>query len=140
MLRQQILPSLLNLLASNRHHELPQRVYELGEVGRNSENKSRLSWACAEVGGVFSAAKGIASALLRDLGANLTELKWEGIKEEEGQWIKGGGARKIITKIEVGQMGEMNQQVSYEFGIKYPIQEGELDVDALDKTITDHEL
>jgi phenylalanyl-tRNA synthetase beta chain len=137
MLRQHILPSLLNLLAANRHHELPQRVYELGEVVRNSENKSRLSWACAEVGGGFSAAKGIASALLRDLGANLSELKWEGINEEEGPWIKGRGARIIINNIEVGQIGEIDPKVSYEFGLKVPIQAGEFDVDALGKTIPD---
>ena len=32
ILRQSITPSLLNLLAANRHHELPQRVYELSLI------------------------------------------------------------------------------------------------------------
>ena len=137
MLRQYILPSLLNLLAANRHHELPQRVHELGDVVRDSENKTRLSWACAEVGGGFSAAKGIASSLLRDLGANLSEVKWEGINQEEGPWIKGRGARVIIDGIEVGQIGEIDPKVSFEFGLKVPIQAGEFDVDALGRTIPD---
>jgi len=44
MMRQFILPSLLRLLSSNRHHELPQRVYELGEVVHNSQNRTRASW------------------------------------------------------------------------------------------------
>ena len=137
MLRQYILPSLLNLLAANRHHELPQRVHELGDVVRDSENKTRLSWACAEVGGGFSAAKGIASSLLRDLGANLSEVKWEGINQEEGPWIKGRGARVIIDGIEVGQIGEIDPKVSFEFGLKVPIQAGEFDVDALGRAIPD---
>ena len=137
MLRQYILPSLLNLLASNRHHELPQRVHELGDVVRDSENKTRLSWACAEVGGGFSAAKGIASSLLRDLGANLSEVKWQGINQEEGPWIKGRGAKVIIGGIEVGQIGEIDPKVSFEFGLKVPIQAGEFDVDALGRTIPD---
>ena len=137
MLRQYILPSLLNLLAANRHHELPQRVHELGDVVRDSENKTRLSWACAEVGGGFSAAKGIASSLLRDLGANLSEVKWQGINQEEGPWIKGRGARVIIGGIEVGQIGEIDPKVSFEFGLKVPIQAGEFDVDALGRTIPD---
>jgi len=137
MLRQYILPSLLNLLAANRHHELPQRVHELGEVVRDSENKTRLSWACAEVGGGFSAAKGIASSLLRDLGANLSEVKWQGINQEEGPWIKGRGARVIIGGIEVGQIGEIDPKVSFEFGLKVPIQAGEFDVEALGRTIPD---
>ena len=137
MLRQYILPSLLNLLAANRHHELPQRVHELGDVVRDSENKTRLSWACAEVGGGFSAAKGIASSLLRDLGANLTEVKWEAINQEEGPWIKGRGAKVIIGDIEVGQIGEIDPKVSFEFGLRVPIQAGEFDVDALGRTISD---
>ena len=137
MLRQYILPSLLNLLAANRHHELPQSVHELGDVVRDSENKTRLSWACAEVGGGFSAAKGIASSLLRDLGANLSEVKWQGINQQEGPWIKGRGARVIIGGIEVGQIGEIDPKVSFEFGLKVPIQAGEFDVDALGRTIPD---
>ena len=137
MLRQYILPSLLNLLAANRHHELPQRVHELGDVVRDSENKTRLSWACAEVGGGFSAAKGIASSLLRDLGANLSEVMWQGINQEEGPWIKGRGAKVIIGGIEVGQIGEIDPKVSFEFGLKVPIQAGEFDVDALGRTIPD---
>ncbi len=137
MLRQHILPSLLNLLAANRHHELPQRVHELGEVVRDSENKTRLSWACAEVGGGFSAAKGIASALLRDLGADLSEIKWEEINHGEGPWIKGRGAKVIINGNEVGQIGEIDPMVSFDFGLKVPIQAGEFDVDALGRTIPD---
>ena len=137
MLRQYILPSLLNLLAANRHHELPQRVHELGDVVRDSENKTRLSWACAEVGGGFSAAKGIASSLLRDLGADLSEVKWQGINQEEGPWIKGRGAKVIIGGIEVGEIGEIDPKVSFEFGLKVPIQAGEFDVDALGRTIPD---
>ena len=137
MLRQHILPSLLNLLAANRHHELPQRVHELGDVVRDSENKTRLSWACAEVGGGFSAAKGIASSLLRDLGADLAQVKWEEINHDEGPWIKGRGAKVIIDDIEVGQIGEIDPKVSFEFGLRVPIQAGEFDVDALGRTISD---
>ena len=49
MMRQRILPSLLQLLAANRHHELPQRVYEIGTVVLDSNNATRAAWACAEV-------------------------------------------------------------------------------------------
>ena len=137
MLRQYILPSLLNLLAANRHHELPQRVHELGVVVRNSENKTRLSWACAEVGGGFSAAKGIASALLRDLGTSLEEIQWVETEQDEGPWIKGRGAKIIIGGNEVGQIGEIDPKVSFQFGLKVPIQAGEFDVDALGRVIPD---
>jgi phenylalanyl-tRNA synthetase beta chain len=137
MLRQYILPSLLNLLSANRHHELPQKVHELGTVVRDSGNKNRVAWACAEVGGGFSAAKGIASALLRDLGADLEKIEWRPIKEKEGPWIKGRGAKIMIENLEVGQIGEVDPKVSFDFGLRVPIHAGEFDIDALGLLIPD---
>jgi len=137
MLRQYILPSLLNLLSANRHHELPQKVHELGTVVRDSRNASRVAWACAEVGGGFSAAKGIASSLLRDLGADLKKVKWISISEKEGPWIKGRGAKIMLNGLELGQIGEIDPNVSFQFGLRAPIQAGEFNVDALGKAIPD---
>lgn len=137
MLRQYILPSLLNLLSANRHHELPQKVHELGTVVRDSHNTNRVAWACAEVGGGFSAAKGIASALLRDLGADLTQLRWTPINEEEGPWIKGRSAKITLNDVELGQIGEIDPNVSFQFGLRVPIQAGEFDVHALGQVIPD---
>ena len=92
MMRQRILPSLLQLLAANRHHELPQRVYDLGTVVHDSHNGTRAAWACAEVAGGFSAAKGIAQAFLRDIGADLSEVEWKSPKPNAGPWPPGSGA------------------------------------------------
>ena len=39
---------LLRLLASNRHHDLPQSVYELGTVVRDHRNADRLAFLTAE--------------------------------------------------------------------------------------------
>ena len=137
ILRQYILPSLLNLLSANRHHELPQKVHELGTVVRDSKNKNRVAWACAEVGGGFSASKGIAMALLRDLGASLEQIKFEKVSEKEGPWIKGRGAKILIEGVEVGQIGEIDPNISFKFGLRVPIQAGEFNVDALGQLIAD---
>jgi len=135
MLRQYLLPSLLKLLAANRHHELPQKVYELGEVVSNSANSTRVAWACAEVGGGFTAAKGIAQALLRDLGADMDEVVFEATEEEQGPWIAGRGARVLISGEELGQFGEIDPVVGYEFGLKSPIHAGEFDIEASGRLI-----
>ena len=135
MLRQYLLPSLLKLLAANRHHELPQKVYELGEVVSDSANSTRVAWACAEVGGGFTAAKGIAQALLRDLGADMDEVVFEATEEKEGPWITGRGARVLISGEELGQFGEIDPAVGYEFGLKSPIHAGEFDIEASGRLI-----
>ena len=137
MMRQRILPSLLQLLAANRHHELPQRVYEIGTVVLDSHNGTRAAWACAEVGGGFSAAKGFAQAFLRDIGANLEDVVWEATTLEEGPWLSGRGAKILVSGEEVGQIGEIDPVVASEFGLRVPIQAGDIDIDTLGRLIPD---
>jgi len=137
LMRQFVLPSLLRLLSSNRHHELPQRVYELGEVVHNSKNGTRASWACAEVGSGFTAAKGISQALIRDLGCEFDNIEFAPLEEGEGPWIFGRGAKILIGGEEVGQFGEVDPHVSSEFGLRSPIQAGEFDVEKLAMLIPD---
>ena len=135
ILRQNILPSLLVLLSSNRHHELPQRVYELSDVVRDSANRPRVAWACAEIGGGFAAAKGVVQALLRDLGTGIEEVTLE--QTDGGPWIAGRGARVICDGVEIGSFGEVSPKVLSEFGLRTPINGGEFDVAALSRIAPD---
>ncbi|MEE3269763.1 MAG: phenylalanine--tRNA ligase subunit beta [Candidatus Thermoplasmatota archaeon] len=135
ILRQSILPSLLVLLSSNRHHELPQKVYELSDVVRESANRPRVAWACAEVGGGFAAAKGVAQALLRDLGVGFDEISLEEIVS--GPWIAGRGARIMFEGVEIGSFGEISPKVLHEFGLRSPVNAGEFDVEALNRLAPD---
>ena len=65
MMRHFLLPGLLRLLASNRHHDLPQSVYELGTVVRDHTNMDRLAFLTAERSGGFAAIRGRIQAFLR---------------------------------------------------------------------------
>ena len=137
ILRQYILPSLLRLLAANRHHELPQRVYELGEVVRDWENKIRGGWACAESGSGFTSAKGISLAMLRDMGADFSDVQFKPTASEEGPWITGRGSKILVKGVEVGEFGEVSPDVSGSFGLKSPIHAGEVDLAAIGEIIPD---
>ncbi len=137
ILRQRITPSLLQLLAANRHHELPQRVYELGTIVLNSHNHTNCAWACAEVDGGFATAKGFAQALLRDLGADLSDVEWLPTDSGVGPWITGRGAKVMVNEEEVGQIGEIDPAVSLEFGLKVPIHAGEFNLETLSRIIPD---
>jgi phenylalanyl-tRNA synthetase beta chain len=137
VLRQYILPSLLRLLAANRHHELPQRVYELGTVVRGSRNYIRGAWTCAEVGNGFTKSKGIVQALLIDLDASVTEIEYKPTEAGHGPWISGRGSQILFQNKKIGEFGEVAPEVSAEFGIKSPIQAGEIDLGAVFKLIPD---
>ena len=137
ILRQYILPSLLRLLSANRHYELPQRVYEIGEVVRNNLNQKRAAWACAEVGSGFTTAKGIAMALLRDLGTDLEKVSFVATDEGTGPWINGRGAIIKIKSEKIGEIGEIDPEVSESFGIKSPIHAGEFDLEIIGRIVND---
>ncbi len=139
IMRQYILPSLLRLLAANRHHELPQRVYELGTVVHDHHNNDVVAWGCAEVGTGFTGAKGIAQAILRDLGVEQEELEvtYKATKSSDGPWLEGRGADVLINGQRVGSFGEIDPAVADLFELRVPIQAGEFDVGALERLIPD---
>ena len=137
ILRQFILPSLLRLLAANRHHELPQRVYELGEVVRGSKNAIRGAWICAEVGSGFTSAKGIVQAFLRDMGINTNDVEFRPTPNNHGPWIRGRGGQIFFRENKMGEFGEIDPKISSIFGIKSPIQAGELDLEVVSDLLPD---
>jgi len=137
ILRQYILPSLLRLLSANRHHELPQRVYELGTVVRRFRNIQRGAWTCAEVGNGFTTSKGIAQAFLRDMGAEEKDVEFLSTAPGHGPWITGRGSLILVKGKEIGEFGEIAPEVSGNFGIISPIQAGEIDLEEVSNIIPD---
>ncbi len=139
IMRQYLLPSLLNLLAANRHHELPQRTYELGTVVRDHHNYERIAWACAEVGSGFTGAKSTVMILLRDLGcdAHSIEVEYSPTEDGDGPWLAGRGAVLTIGGVRVGEIGEVDPIVADLFELRVPIQAGELDLSAIVDLIPD---
>jgi len=137
ILRQYILPSLLQILSANRHQELPQRIYELGHIINESKNNYAFSWSCAEVGGGFTAAKGFAQSIIRDLGIKIDEVSFQAIEEENGPWLLGRGAKIVVQGIEIGQFGEIDPIVSEKYGLKTPIHAGEFSIEEISKVASD---
>ncbi len=135
LLRQYILPGLFRLLASNRHHELPQGVYELGTVVRDHKNCDRVGFLMAERGGGFAAVRGRIQAMMRDLGAS--EYKIEPLPKGEGPWLEGRSAKVIVGDVWVGCFGEIDPYVSNEFELKVPINGAEFDISLLNSALPD---
>ena len=135
MLRQHLLPGLLRLLAANRHHDLPQSVYELGTVVRNHTNCNRLAFLTAERSGGFAAVRGRIQAFCNDLG--VTNWYAEPLDAGDGPWLAGRGAKLIIENRWVGCFGELDPAVSSMYDLRVPLNGAEFDVDALLDVIID---
>ena len=139
LMRQSVMGSLLRLLAANRRHELPQRVYETGICVRNHNNCNRVAWLCAENTSSFSASRGMVQALLRDLGVDSSQLEveWKSVPEGTGPWLSGRSGSIVISGEEVGQMGEIDPNVAELFELKVPLHGAEFDCDVLQRLIPD---
>ena len=135
LLRQYLLPGLFRLMASNRHHDLPQAVYELGTVVRDHKNSDRFAFLVAEQGGGFAAIRGRIQALLRDIGAK--EYSIEALSGTMGPWLTGRCAKVVIDGVHVGCFGEMDPAVSAQYELRVPLNGAEFDIAALQSVLPD---
>ena len=133
ILRQNILPGLLRLLAANRHHDLPQGVYELGSVVIDHSNRDRFAFLVAENSGGFAALRGRIQALMRDLGC--TDWSLEPI--ENGPWLDGRAANIVVKDTVIGECGEIDPHVSEAFELNVPMSGAQFDVSALSSVLED---
>lgn len=135
MMRHFLLPGLLRLLASNRHHDLPQSVYELGTVVRDHKNMDRLAFLTAERVGGFASIRGRIQAFLRDIGAENVVI--EPLPDNEGPWLAGRSAKILLDNEWVGCFGEIDPSISQTYELLVPLNGAEFDVEALKSSITD---
>jgi len=135
ILRQHLLPGLLRLLATNKHHDLPQSVYELGTVVRDHKNTERLAFITAEQSGGFAAIRGRIQAFCKDLG--IKEWHAEPLQEGDGPWLNGRGAKLVVNGTWVGCFGELDPATSSIYELRVPINGAEIDVHALMKIVED---
>jgi len=135
LLRQYLLPGLFRLLASNRHHDLPQAVYELGTVVRDHKNGDRFAFLVAEQGGGFAAVRGRIQAIMRDLGASTFTI--EPLGGTMGPWLTGRSAKVIVNGVHVGCFGEMDPHVGNHYELRVPLSGAEFDVKELNRALPD---
>jgi phenylalanyl-tRNA synthetase beta chain len=133
ILRQNILPGLLRLLAANRHHDLPQGVYELGTVVIEHKNRDRFAFLIAERSGGFASLRGRIQGLMRDIGCT----EWSLETSETGPWLSGRSANIVVNGQVVGQCGEIDPRVSESFDLKVPMSGAQFDMIALSSVIED---
>lgn len=135
MLRQFLLPGLIRLLASNKHHDLPQGVYELGTVVRDHTNCDRLAFLMAERGGGFAAVRGRIQALCNDLGVN--NWRAEPLEANDGPWLAGRAAKLLIDDTWVGCFGEIDPAIAMQYELRVPLNGAEFDLGALRSVVND---
>lgn len=133
ILRQNILPGLMRLLAANRHHDLPQGVYELGTVVIDHKNRDRVAFLVAEKSGGFASLRGRIQGLMRDIGCS----DWTLEPIENGPWLSGRSAAIMVNGVTIGQCGEIDPNISESFDLNVPMSGAQIDMNALSSVVSD---
>ncbi len=120
MLRSSILPSLLEILKSNRHRELPQKVFEVGQVVKEHTNRMSLAWIELASKGTFSKARATAESVAHRLG-----VSGETIEGNDPIFISGRCAQIRTGEITM-TYGEIQPGTLQDLELGYPAIGGEI--------------
>ena len=138
MLRTSLLGGLMETLSLNTHHDMPQRIFEVGEVTLlDAEAETGASEyqrvAVAVTGGQasFAQARSVAESLAKQFGCRLRAQSLNC-----GLFTPGRGAKLLLDKNGgeqdgLGQLGEVHPEVLERFRMSHPTAVFELDLEAL---------
>lgn len=115
-LRASLFPSLMKLLKRNKHRDLPQRLFEVGDVVINTKKQRRLCAVIMHSKTSFTEIKSYAETVLREIKATYT-LRSSNYKT----FINGRGAEIICDNGTIGYFGEISPEVITNFEITHPV-------------------
>lgn len=126
-LRRSLLPSLLKLLRENRHHPLPQQIFEVGTiVDTQAKNRTHLAGMKIDAKANFTECKSLVESLLRECGQKPV------IKEKtHPAFIEGRCAAVLKENAEIGIFGELHPRTIQAFHLEHPIIAFELTAELL---------
>ena len=129
-IRVSLLPSLMEILSKNRHNELPQMIYEVGEIVEIIDgvplNKTMVSGVKIDAKTGFTECKSIVEALLRNMG-----IKADIEEKKSGAFIDGRCASLLKGEKPIGYFGEVHPSVISNFELEYPVIAFEIYADEL---------
>lgn len=126
MIRTSLINSLMEFLEDNKHEDLPQKIFEIGDVlylDETKENKTVSSKKLAAVvchsSANFTEIKSIVSSVLSNLGYTME------IKDSENKTFIKGRAADVVGEAQKGRVegffGEISPEVITNFTLDYPV-------------------
>jgi len=128
MLRCSILPNLLEILAINKHRDLPQRIFEVGPVMQNFKERYMLAAVSTHANANFAEVKSVVDAMLKEMGMADAEV----VDSEDGAFFEYDRRADILKDDKyIGVFGELHPEVITNFGLDHPIVGFEVDVSSV---------
>ena len=133
ILRAWVIPSLLEILKNNKHHDYPQNIFTIGTVFKKNEEtetkteeNDRLAVALCNEKSDYTRIRQVFDYLMSALG-----LKYELEETEHSSFIEGRVARISINQKKVAYIGEISPIVLEKFDLTMPVAVFELNLTEL---------
>ncbi len=134
VLRNRLLPGILNFLSYNKHVTYPQRVFECGDVVlvdtsavTGSVVRRKLSGAICDHTVSYEDIQAVLYSLIQNLGIKT----WSVNRLNHPSFIRGRAATLLLRDSEVGILGEIDPTILERFGLENPVAAFEIDVEEL---------
>jgi len=126
MLRTTVLPNLLEILALNQHRELPQKIFEFGEVVSNETTGQHVAAVSIHPQANFTEIYEVVDAFMREM-----MLPYEVKESEDPAFLEGRRADVYVNGKKLGVFGELHPEVINNFALGYAVVGFELDLNDL---------
>ncbi|MFC1670311.1 phenylalanine--tRNA ligase subunit beta [Spirochaetota bacterium] len=130
IMRTELISGLLETLALNTRHELPQKIFEIGDIvlyDKKSETgtKENVVLAIAIIGSKmgFADIKSVVSTVIREIGLN-----WEVEAMDFPVYLNGRSGQILISNNEAGHIGEIHPEILENYHIFNPVVTAEINL------------
>ena len=126
MIRTSLINSLMEFLEDNKHEDLPQKIFEIGDVLYIDETKENKTVASKKLAGVichstanFTEIKSVVTSILANLGYSME------ITDSENKTFIAGRVADVTGVAQKGSIkgffGEVSPEVITNFTLEYPV-------------------
>jgi phenylalanyl-tRNA synthetase beta chain len=126
MIRTSLINSLMEFLEDNKHEDLPQKIFEIGDVLYLDDSKENKTVTSKKLAGLichstanFTEIKSVVTSVLSNLGYSME------IADSENKTFIPGRAADVTGSAEKGSVkgffGEVSPEVITNFTLEYPV-------------------
>lgn len=126
LVRTTLLPNLIEILSLNQHRELPQKIFEVGEVVVNEKTGQHVAAVSIHPQANFTEIYEVVDALMREL-----MLDYEVKESEDPAFLEGRRADVYVKGKKIGVFGEFHPELISNFELGYAVVGFELELEDL---------
>jgi phenylalanyl-tRNA synthetase beta chain len=130
-LRSSLLPSVMRIIRKNKHRDLPQRIFEIGDALTDAKKHRRLCIVATHSKTSFTEIKSVTEAVLREMRLSYTLRPCS-----YDTFIEGRGAEIMVNGKCIGYFGEMSPRIITVQDVDHPVIFAEIDVTDVAKNMS----